>query len=309
MENNYDSRLALYKNDPDYQIIKSYIDSSDGGYNDFYFENDYTTITTGKYQRKSIKNFLFPSKIKKLIITNEYNVCLCNVDLPQNLEKLELSGRYNQPLNCVKFPDKLKHLILGSDYDQSLTNVIFPNNLKKITFQNEINENFIGIILPSNLEHVVFANSFLLDIDKIIFPEKLKKISFNIYHESKDTEKFLKKIKFPKNLEELRFGGDFNCSIHTIKFPSNLKKISFNSSYNKSINSLPQNLEILHYDKMNTPILNLTTNLKKIIIEMYSTERPSYSCNKLLNNMVKLPYNCQIVDKHDKVLNIENTYV
>lgn len=310
---NYDVQLGLYKTDPDYLIIKNHMDNNRNSLCNFVYEDDdYTILSTNKYQRSNFKKFIFPSRVKELRLCSNYNICLCSINLPDQLEKLVLDGSYNQPLDCIKFPLMLKSLTLGDSYSQPLDEVIFPPGLKTIRFNNSISKYFVGINLPEGLEEIIFGHYNFPYIHYIKFPDNLKKITFDVGHCYKKDDDFLinlSKITFPKNLEEIEFLGSFNESLDTINFPPNLKKLSLGKFFTQHLNNLPTNLEILSCEELKTNLKNLPVGLKKLIIIKNSIDDKYSKFNNFLKDMVKIPYDCVLVGSTGKILDFETTMV
>jgi len=278
----FDKTLNLFKYDPDYQIIKDLI-FKEYSYN-LNFEDDYEKAYTGKYQRYTIAGIVLPSRTKTLEIGSEYNICLCGVDLPDTIENLILSGKFNQPLNCVKFPKNLQKLVLSGNYDQSLVGVKFPVNLKYIVLGSNYNQSLKNVIFPDSLIKIKFGNKINDNLLDLVLPSNVTHIVFS----TKCVEK-----------------------LHLIKLPSDLKIISFETTlipYKDFLDNLPDNLEEIHIDKLDTKLLNLPCSLKKIKIN-YTYPKKYMETHIPLSEMIKIPFGRKVVDKYEKIVNIDNTFV
>jgi hypothetical protein len=92
------------------------------------------------YTSKQSKNIIteFPSKLKKLILGNNFNQILVNI--PDTLKYLELPYLYNQSLeNLVN--SKIEHIYLNDNTEISILKHI-PKNLKKLSISESHNELF-----------------------------------------------------------------------------------------------------------------------------------------------------------------------
>lgn len=274
-----------------------YDESLETIYYNYYGEMRYATgiekFNSHNINEENINNFLVHTSIlqKDYIFTKEtgelkfnpyFNKFIGGFIFPEGIIFIIFGYLFNQRIDKIIFPKTLKSLTFGSYYDCSLDNVVFSEFLETLIFGTHFNHEIINIKLPDTLITLIFGDHFNKSMDNVNLPLKLRTIEFGYeFNQSLDN------VIFPESLEIITFGHYYEQSLLNIKFPENLKKLKFKNNYStKTMQSIPDGIEIIYLDKIVKPLDNLPITLKEIII-----------CNDIKNkneNLIKIPWNCVI---------------
>ena len=235
----------------------------------------------------------YNEETKELFLPITFNTRIDNRNLPKGIEKIVF----------IKLQFKLvnfNELVTKPSYDNQRLILTMPPNFDRLT---EINTMFNSLLsrtfgtigfdktidyLPEGLTHIFFGDYFNQSI--MYLPNSITHLAFGAtFNKSVD--------KLPNSLTHLTMGKNFNRSF--VYFPNNLTYLSLGHNFNCSIDNLPCYLEELHFfcNPLNFPT-NLPINLKKIKIMNWS--------NKMENVIKKIPLECIVVDKDEKIVKITN---
>jgi hypothetical protein len=194
---------------------------------------------------------------------SQFDQPLNTANLPPNLEELYLGWSYNQPLDDL--PETLGILQVGASFTHDLDSLPdgllglaivddrygdfaqfdkpfkkFPSSLMRLSirglFKQEVEE------WPPNLELLVLGYYYNKPIKNL--PDSLKVFRMESYDapENGTDPGMITVDKFPSNLEELELPVFWN---YPINFPPKLIKFTTSTSFNQSIDGLPDTTEVI----------------------------------------------------------------
>ncbi|CAK9026545.1 unnamed protein product [Durusdinium trenchii] len=204
--------------------------------------------------------------LEELQLGNLHLETLSHWNLPQ-LQRLTLSGRFNQPLAALtrqpsfdSLLSQLRSLTLGHRFDQSLEQLHMLVNLEYLSLGDAFNQGLEEVIwpalqslhlgarfnqslervsLPKSLQRLSFGDLFDQPIRSVAWPEALQMLSFG--------EEFNQPLQavWPAGLRGLSFGDLFNQSLEEVDWPPALRSLSFGARFNQSLVNMPNGLESL----------------------------------------------------------------
>lgn len=267
-----------------------------------------------------------PKTLKKIVFKNHmdsdnfYWLSLFNQDinhyLPDGLEYLELSGRFNLVVNY--FPRNLKTLIFGNDFNQPLNNLpkegeyydeilekkVYTLGLEVLCFGSNFNQELScdhdnncgsSVILPNKLKKLVLGGDFDKKIG--VLPNSLEFFSlgnkcFDIWRISK----FNKEINIlPNNLKILILSDNFSFKLKNLRLDKiknvndcslvedcDMRVLEFGNKFNSNVKRFPENVKKIKFGFNFNQSLNNSlwgNNIKEI--------KFGYNFNKKVNNLPK----------------------
>lgn len=170
---------------------------------------------------------------------------------PAGLKRLELSGRFNEPVDKVAWPASLQQLALGSQFNRRIAGVGWPVNLKGLIFGDAFNQSVSSVVFPLELELLKFGKSFNQPLDDVAFPISLKHLELG--------DRFNKRVNhvvWPSNVQTLVFGYCFNQSIAGIVWPLHLRELHFGVAFDQPLVGVksPACLERLIFKSLSQPL-------------------------------------------------------
>jgi len=224
------------------------------------------SITTENYTE------LIPEDVTE-VIYETYIWNISKIKFPESVSSIMFGHAFNQSLDNVEFPESLCSMVLGYRFNQSLDNVLFPKFLKSITFGNIFNNSLDNIKFPEFLESIIFGNNF---------------------------NQSLENVKFGNYLESITFGNNYCKHLNNVQFPKSLHTIIFHKYNNNKMNAELE-LKELQIGLLNTPIIDLPVNIKKIILlkigngGVFEKELETIKKRQEYMDISKIPFGCEIV--------------
>jgi hypothetical protein len=121
--------------------------------------------------------FIFPENLRVLSVAFHGNQDIKDLNLPDSVINLFLSGDFNQDISDFAFPKDVDILILSGDFNQDVSNVVFPESLIVMGFGDNFNQDISNITFPVRLATLFLGENFNLDMSLFYdFPLSLTKI-------------------------------------------------------------------------------------------------------------------------------------
>jgi len=178
------------------------------------------------YEIKDIPFLDFlPESLEELILSEKTNHTLNNiVNLPKNIKKLKLGGKFNEKITCNIFPKELTHLHFGTNFNQEITTNIFPDTLTHLIFGYNFNYEINKELLPKNLKYLNLGEVYNFKIKKDTLPDELKilKIPYFYFHK-------LEPELFPKTLKKVIIHESLSKFL-VENFPKDIKVLTYHST-------------------------------------------------------------------------------
>jgi hypothetical protein len=133
-------------------------------------------------------------KLEHVKTGSQFNQTLSKDTMPSNLKSLDLGINFIKKLENL--PDNLEHLSVSHRFN---TQINLPNNLKSLSFGDAFNQK---LELPNKLESLSFGFHFN---KPLVLPKSLKKLNLST--------KFNQNITLNDGLEELFLGLHFNQAL------------------------------------------------------------------------------------------------
>lgn len=144
------------------------------------------SLVVGKFFNSPLTTFAFPSTLKVLDLGYLFNYPIGGQDgdaplLPDGLEELRLSVRFNRSFDDTRLPVGLKRRIMPKQcvFNQSLAGVVWPPGLEELNLGGRFNQPMEGTIFPETLRELSFCRSFICPLQSVDLPHGLTRLSFS----------------------------------------------------------------------------------------------------------------------------------
>ncbi|KAN0033274.1 hypothetical protein ACTA71_002698 [Dictyostelium dimigraforme] len=150
-----------------------------------------------------------PINLKKLKLNDDFNDKLKGaLDLPKDLETLDMGGHFNEIIPPNSLPGSIEKLKLSTNFSKPLKFGSLPITIRNLYLGISFNDPVFSF--PPFLETLNFGEVFNLSFNSNLLP---------------------------KSLRSLRFGSNFNQDIEQFQFPQSLTLLELGQSFSHSINS------------------------------------------------------------------------
>ena len=284
-------------------------------------------LVFGSDFNQKIRQNVLPPNLKVIVFGDFFTQKLEENTIPKNLKMLKFGFRYREIIKKNILPDTLEIL----DMDNYFTIQQYPTGLKKFIFRDHVYTSgekkiFDLKVLPENIEFLDFMfcygnlsnfNFGKLKILKIGYdhlksikelPSTLKYLEIygNDSIDTVDTFDLLDCSILPLNLEylvltsflTLKNNKNFDSvallqeKLHKLKYLS----IDGHKEQLNILNNLPTDLSTIKFTNLNTEIINLPINIKKIYL----------ANNSKIQYLKKIPFDCDVINYKNNIEIIEN---
>lgn len=232
--------------------------------------------------------FFLPPHIKKLRFGADYNFSTNSFIIPHKLKSLQISGSVHNKILFDNLPQSLKNLeIIGLDFP--VHNL--PINLKHLRIDKIDKSKYAECLIKNLSENLESLELIDLNFEINIQHSKLKKMSLINYNFSNF------KIILPQDLICLQINGNI-CNQNLINnLPENLELLEITDILEFEMTNLPISIKELFINTKHLTQNIIQSNLPFLLEKLKISETYQY-----LNSIVKLPFNCQLIDENNQLL-------
>lgn len=156
----------------------------------------------GQNFQQTLRHVQWPDGLEELSLSSSFNESLREVDLPQGLRCLTLTGNHPGQLDAVQhWPSKLTTINLNGDFNQPIASVVWPTTLQKLSFGWFFNQSTSDVAWPSSLKELSFGGSFAQPVESVVLPDRLESLAF-----LQNSSQAIEGMVLPESLKDISVG-------------------------------------------------------------------------------------------------------